>query len=75
MLNAWPLRGISSHSFLPGLAAARRHSGHLVRARENFSLRGTKRLRALAAAGVDLTSSGWITDSAPILDLALDIAD
>src|ERR1700730_615207 len=28
---------------------------------------------AIAAAGVDLISSGWITHSAPILDLALDI--
>jgi len=30
---------------------------------------------AVAAAGVDLISSGWITHSAPILDLGLDIAD
>jgi nicotinate-nucleotide pyrophosphorylase (carboxylating) len=30
---------------------------------------------AIAAAGVDLISSGWITHSAPILDLGLDIAD
>jgi nicotinate-nucleotide pyrophosphorylase (carboxylating) len=29
---------------------------------------------AVAAAGVDLISSGWITHSAPILDLGLDIA-
>ncbi len=29
---------------------------------------------AIAAAGVDLISSGWITHSAPILDLGLDIA-
>ncbi|MGH7037635.1 MAG: carboxylating nicotinate-nucleotide diphosphorylase [Stellaceae bacterium] len=29
---------------------------------------------AIAAAGVDLLSSGWITHSAPILDLGLDIA-
>ncbi len=28
---------------------------------------------AIAAAGVDLISSGWITHSAPILDLGLDI--
>ena len=28
----------------------------------------------IAAAGVDLISSGWITNSAPILDLGLDIA-
>ena len=28
----------------------------------------------IAAAGVDLISSGWITHSAPILDLGLDIA-
>jgi nicotinate-nucleotide pyrophosphorylase (carboxylating) len=27
---------------------------------------------AIAAAGVDLISSGWITHSAPILDLGLD---
>ena len=27
----------------------------------------------IAAAGVDLISSGWITHSAPILDLGLDI--
>jgi nicotinate-nucleotide pyrophosphorylase (carboxylating) len=30
---------------------------------------------AIAAAGVDLISSGWITHSAPILDLGLDVAD
>jgi nicotinate-nucleotide pyrophosphorylase (carboxylating) len=30
---------------------------------------------AIAAAGVDLISSGWITHSAPILDLGLDAAD
>jgi nicotinate-nucleotide pyrophosphorylase (carboxylating) len=30
---------------------------------------------AVAAAGVDLISSGWITHSAPILDLGLDIAN
>jgi nicotinate-nucleotide pyrophosphorylase (carboxylating) len=29
---------------------------------------------AVAATGVDLISSGWITHSAPILDLGLDIA-
>ena len=29
---------------------------------------------AIAAAGVDLISSGWLTHSAPILDLGLDIA-
>jgi len=29
----------------------------------------------IAATGVDLISSGWITHSAPILDLGLDIAD
>ena len=29
---------------------------------------------AVAAAGVDLISSGWITHSAPILDLGLDVA-
>jgi len=29
---------------------------------------------AIAAAGIDLISSGWITHSAPILDLGLDIA-
>ncbi len=29
---------------------------------------------AIAAAGVDLISSGWITHSSPILDLGLDIA-
>ena len=29
----------------------------------------------VAATGVDLISSGWITHSAPILDLGLDIAD
>ena len=28
----------------------------------------------IAATGVDLISSGWITHSAPILDLGLDIA-
>jgi nicotinate-nucleotide pyrophosphorylase (carboxylating) len=28
---------------------------------------------AIAGAGVDLISSGWITHSAPILDLGLDI--
>ena len=28
---------------------------------------------AIAAAGVDLISSGWITHSAPILDLGLDV--
>jgi nicotinate-nucleotide pyrophosphorylase (carboxylating) len=30
---------------------------------------------AVAATGVDLISSGWITHSAPILDLGLDISD
>ena len=30
---------------------------------------------AIAATGVDLISSGWITHSAPILDVGLDIAD
>ena len=30
---------------------------------------------AIAATGVDLISSGWITHSAPILDLGLDIAE
>jgi nicotinate-nucleotide pyrophosphorylase (carboxylating) len=30
---------------------------------------------AIAAAGVDLISSGWITHSAPILDLGLDVAE
>jgi nicotinate-nucleotide pyrophosphorylase (carboxylating) len=30
---------------------------------------------AVAGTGVDLISSGWITHSAPILDLGLDIAD
>jgi nicotinate-nucleotide pyrophosphorylase (carboxylating) len=30
---------------------------------------------AIAAAGVDLLSSGWITHSAPILDFGLDVAD
>jgi nicotinate-nucleotide pyrophosphorylase (carboxylating) len=29
---------------------------------------------AIAAAGVDLISTGWITHSAPILDLGLDVA-
>jgi nicotinate-nucleotide pyrophosphorylase (carboxylating) len=29
---------------------------------------------AIAATGVDLISSGWITHSAPILDLGLDVA-
>jgi nicotinate-nucleotide pyrophosphorylase (carboxylating) len=29
----------------------------------------------IAASGVDLISSGWITHSAPILDLGLDIAE
>jgi nicotinate-nucleotide pyrophosphorylase (carboxylating) len=29
---------------------------------------------AVAASGIDLISSGWITHSAPILDLGLDIA-
>jgi nicotinate-nucleotide pyrophosphorylase (carboxylating) len=30
--------------------------------------------RAIAATGVDLISAGWITHSAPILDLGLDVA-
>ncbi len=30
-------------------------------------------VRAVAEAGVDLISSGWITHSAPVLDLGLDI--
>ena len=29
---------------------------------------------SIAAAGVDLISTGWITHSAPILDLGLDVA-
>jgi nicotinate-nucleotide pyrophosphorylase (carboxylating) len=29
---------------------------------------------AIAATGVDLISTGWITHSAPILDLGLDVA-
>jgi len=32
-------------------------------------------IAAIAATGVDLISSGWITHSAPILDVGLDIAD
>jgi nicotinate-nucleotide pyrophosphorylase (carboxylating) len=28
----------------------------------------------IAASGVDLISTGWITHSAPILDLGLDVA-
>ena len=32
------------------------------------------RAAAVAATGVDLISSGWITHSAPILDLGLDIS-
>ena len=35
----------------------------------------TETAPAIAAAGVDLISSGWITHSAPILDLGLDIAE
>ncbi len=31
-------------------------------------------VRAIAASGVDMISSGWITHSAPALDVALDIA-
>ena len=31
-------------------------------------------LGAYAAAGVDLVSLGWLTHSAPILDIGLDIA-
>ena len=30
-------------------------------------------VRAIAESGVDLISSGWITHSAPVLDLGLDI--
>jgi nicotinate-nucleotide pyrophosphorylase (carboxylating) len=30
-------------------------------------------VKAVAEAGVDLISSGWITHSAPVLDLGLDI--
>jgi nicotinate-nucleotide pyrophosphorylase (carboxylating) len=30
-------------------------------------------IAAIAETGVDLISSGWITHSAPILDLALDV--
>jgi nicotinate-nucleotide pyrophosphorylase (carboxylating) len=30
-------------------------------------------VQAVAEAGVDLISSGWITHSAPVLDLGLDI--
>ena len=30
--------------------------------------------RDVAAAGVDLLSAGWITHSAPALDVALDLA-
>ena len=29
---------------------------------------------AVAATGVDLISTGWITHSAPIVDLGLDVA-
>jgi nicotinate-nucleotide pyrophosphorylase (carboxylating) len=32
-----------------------------------------ERIRAIAASGVDLISSGWITHSAPALDLGLDV--
>jgi nicotinate-nucleotide pyrophosphorylase (carboxylating) len=35
----------------------------------------TETAPAIAATGVDLISSGWITHSAPILDLGLDIAE
>jgi nicotinate-nucleotide pyrophosphorylase (carboxylating) len=38
-------------------------SGHITR----------ETVPAIAAAGVDLLSSGWITHSAPILDLGLDV--
>lgn len=34
-----------------------------------------KRIAAVAASGVDLISSGWITHSAPALDLALEIEE
>jgi nicotinate-nucleotide pyrophosphorylase (carboxylating) len=30
-------------------------------------------VRAVAETGIDLISSGWITHSAPVLDLGLDI--
>ena len=40
-------------------------SGHITR----------ETVPAIAAAGVDLISSGWITHSAPILDLGLDVAE
>ena len=30
-------------------------------------------VQAMAASGVDLISVGWITHSAPILDLGLDV--
>jgi nicotinate-nucleotide pyrophosphorylase (carboxylating) len=39
-------------------------SGHITR----------ETVPAIAAAGVDLLSSGWITHSAPILDFGLDVA-
>jgi nicotinate-nucleotide pyrophosphorylase (carboxylating) len=40
-------------------------SGHITR----------ETVPAIAAAGVDLLSSGWITHSAPILDFGLDVAE
>ncbi|MBV9824633.1 MAG: carboxylating nicotinate-nucleotide diphosphorylase [Alphaproteobacteria bacterium] len=53
-----------------------RHAVDLVKGRAITEASGRitrETVPAIAAAGVDLISSGWITHSAPILDLGLDI--
>src|SRR5208282_4585000 len=59
------------------LERARRHAGHLVKIELEVDTLD-QLVEALevgvAATGVDLISCGWITHSAPILDLGLDIA-
>jgi len=50
-------------------------AGGVRPALERFRTHQSRSRTGVAATGVDLISWGWITHSAPILDLGLDIAD
>ena len=54
----------------PGRGDGRRQDDH-----RGIGPRRRESVPAIAATGVDYISSGWITHSAPILDLGLDIVD
>ncbi|MCM2268593.1 MAG: carboxylating nicotinate-nucleotide diphosphorylase [Thermoanaerobaculia bacterium] len=64
MLDNFPLEAVRQ--------AVRRAAGRVVLEASGGVTRETA--RALAEAGVDLVSVGWITHSAPALDVALDFA-